>query len=530
MITARLFVYGSCLCALLLLIAQLASQTYLRAHERRLLVAMPTSKPAPPLLVAANSGASTLIRPSGTAAAASAVGPPTATPTYTSTTSDGYSAALAAATAAAGKSKQVGAACELAANNNGNASSSQANDEAADEQATTLDSNTNFNDYSNEFNHCDNWLNGNKLVPSSNHCHEPYLSDDELMFQCSSKISLKIPINLLIQLIATQLLIVLLIESQSLLGSWRKRALVAQQTRAHLLFQLDTSLAAGGGGGLEPQDAITNPIGPLTYALVWALIYLQATLAFWLLGRFVQLATLALASASSGKVAASKSSARPSSLAANGKHPYVVVEPRPPLLNNTHSAAAAQSSLGQANDVHVYNQQQQQRQYQAAGILAGAAAISPASSSSYGALTSASSNAMAAAAQQQQQQQPQLPPPPPQSIYLCNNNVGRCYSASSKALATTTTTTTSSLVAVCQSDAFRWILVHAMPAIASSVIVWLACDREAAWINASAYTLNGYFAQLAYWPLLVDACIGPLGSLLYSMPTVSECYNDSPSG
>lgn len=485
----RLFIYGSCLCALLLLIAQLGAQIYLRAHARRLLGAMPTKPPAP--LLIAHSGNNTLIRPhtdhhlaatcTNSAAALAGRspvvdqangGPPTATPTYTSTTSDGYSAALAAATAAAAKSK-------------GGVDGSEGDD---DEQAT-IDSTTNFNygpDYA-DYTMTNVWKDVNRHDHRSS---SPSSTNHKADSYCYN-ISLKVPINILIQMIAVQLLIVVLVESQSPLGSWRKQQQPTNTWRHHYSHQPSAARLNGGLFQIDEPTEALNPIGAITYTLVWALIYLQATLAFWLLDQFIQLALMA--TAASRGLSCNKQQRQQRHTQANDWH-----EPRP-LFGPTPSHP----------DCNVYGSATQQQQQQIA--------ISPASSSSYGALTTSASSS-----QQQQQQQQQS------AIYLCRNgqvNPARGYVSTTNSKRPMICKTSSLVVylsAVCRSEAFRWILVHAMPAIASTTIVWFASERGALWLNSSAYTLNGYLAQLAYWSLLLDASMGPLGALLYSLPTVSS--------
>ena len=258
------------------------------------------------------------------------------------------------------------------------------------------------------------------------------------------------PVHLIIKMLALELLLVFLIESQNFL---QRRPI------------------ASGLGGPEPLERL-NPTGPTTWLLVLALYYLVASLTFWLLAQLLQL---------NGQLASSTSAC----------------------------SSSARSDQQQRQQQQVYGPAGPLRPLAAANLYGQHASASPTSSFSSSPRALAAEASSAAALGRLEADSARL--------YLALNQTGTGPAPPERPRFAGRA---ECLRGLSQSRALCWGLVHLGPLLAAAGLGLLSLERAQS-INQLAYTSTSG-AQLALWPLLVDASWTlPLGLLLYALPAVS---------
>lgn len=285
---------------------------------------------------------------------------------------------------------------------------------------------------------------------------------------------LSVPVHLLVQLLALQLLLVLLVESQNYF-SWRP--LPAPST---------------------DQSGSFEPIGASTWLAVVALYYLIASITCWLAVRLAEL-NLSLSPlcpvvcqrmlGSRGEPTDAHSPASSSSLS---RAMLAEGSSEAPSLDDKSQAQYSSSATGNAistSSIYAANANQQRAHEAPPGRLQ--ASISPGSSFSS---STGDHNLhrhlhhLALANHGARLARPELEPV---SLGLLAARLARLA------------------------------LTHLLPVVLAALVGWLTAGR-AAKLNALLYTSQGGpMSQLAYWPLLVDASWPYLAGLIYYGPSVS---------
>lgn len=280
----------------------------------------------------------------------------------------------------------------------------------------------------------------------------------------TAPLSLKLPTHLLVQMLALQLLLVLLVESQNCL----QRAGFRAATPPYRQW---------------PDEAALPPVGTPTWLLVLALYYLTTALTCWLMGQLIRLnlsLSSSLSAASGARQRPLRSSASTSSSAASDK--------------------SAQSRAGQS-------------------------AVNPSAGSMY---TSARSNNVTCLAQSQLAQLNSSTSPTSSFSSINGHSIERQLALSRLEdsaqlygqLAAEGPRGRRALTRLLEERApAELLVVHALPLLATLTVAWLSAARSHA-LNALTYT-SSLGAQLAFWPLLVDASATPFSALLYYGPSVS---------
>lgn len=316
-----------------------------------------------------------------------------------------------------------------------------------------------------------------KLEPSAN------------QLRASRHRKLRVPAHLLVQLLAVQLLVVLLVESQNYF-------LRRSSARNLLLAEMH-----------EQPEVATEPIGAPTWTAVLALYYLIASITCWLAVKLtwlnLSLAPQCLRGACSRLLCAPL-----------GECPGAGLDQRSPVSSGSLSRAAlaADGSSG-APSLDGCD-----KQY---GIATNSSAGTPATGNAI------STSSIYAPNQQQQQQQAFQVGAGRSAAELqrLQSSISPSSSfASSSVLGDTNQRHSGRLGAGLRALASRLAhlsLVHLLPVLLAGLIGWLSSAR-AAKLNNQLYTSQASpMSQLACWPLLVDASWPYLAGLIYYGPSVS---------
>lgn len=284
--------------------------------------------------------------------------------------------------------------------------------------------------------------------------------------------SLVVPMKLVGQLLFLQLLVLLLVESQNYLA----RNLPLRQL---LSLQVSNFYGEPALVDTKAQEQL-NPIGWLTYLVVFGLYYLISTLTCWLLGQLLKL------NGCLGRQQRKLSG-----------HSNVVG----PADKQTYLAAAAAT----AHQGPLINNYQQQQHH---------SSTSPTSSSSYQSSSSAGQGEQASSALYQHHHHLQT-----KQVMLPAQLASRGASTSASQLDGDLW-----LTRMCLSQQVQWTLTNLAPLLISAAMLYLSCcwpDSLSQQINLQTYT-SSFGSQLAFWPLLVDSSWTlPMGLLLFLLPSVS---------
>lgn len=465
----KLAVYISCLISAALLTLHLLSVAYNRAHARRLLGSMPADPP-PPLLISSSqpSRPQQLLGSGGSRPMPPNMSSLETTPTYGSNmeTSATATATTTTATSDHYQQQQQQAKFQPAASSCFDLIGNVVDLQAIGAAASSLG-----------------------VINGGGGASCPTTSSSNQF-----KRQFQVPIHILVQLLALQLLVILLVESQNYIHDMGSAAANSQHVDPTTAWMPAAAAAL----------ASKNPIGPITWLLVLALYYLIGCLTFWLMGQLVKL-NLNLASLSLATQPPGCSSWWPN--------------------NNNRTGSSTSSSASSSSSST--NKQQQQQQHQLASIFAPSSISSTQSRDSptdstdgvkygggqtiYGAgqrtmnLYGGGHPSVFYGTTSGLQQQ---------SLANNNSNTNQGYSSSAGNLL-------GYLLNPSISKPIQLIVCHLCPCIFVTFIVWLSAPRVA-WFNSLTYTTS-FGLQFAYWPLLVDL-IGATtaqSTLLYYIPAVS---------
>lgn len=484
----RLIIYLSCLISAGLFTLHLAAAAYNRAQARRLLGAIPANPP-PPLLVSNSNGSAASVaqlhpmlagnqqqqqranqagQQQQQITASSANNSEHTSPTYGSSSLD-YSAALSA------------------------------------NRAKQLASNSSSTNYDHLF------LNQYQCVQKS---------------MAATKQQLSVPIHLVVQLLALQLIVILLVESQNYLQRMQNRR------SASLMMTFRQQQNGGGliyGPTNEQQqlDPTLDPIGLITWSFLLAFYYLIASIFGWLASQLLEINLDWLGDSSSSsnlvaiKAAGSKggqlrtSNSTNSSVASDKSAQYGVTS-----TSATNSTAFA-SSVNPAGSSSLYASGGNARHQLNANQLY---LVETGQASCYGqttldqhqhhlqqtghpfqSSTSPSSSLSSSAGEQHlsqlQHQRTSRQRISPRRAGFLRRLLGFNSKRASK------------------SNQLNKFLVHLFPILLTGFIGWLSASRSQI-INSLTYT-SSLGSQLAYWPLLADCSSSALSLLLYYLPAVS---------
>jgi len=346
---------------------------------------------------------------------------------------------------------------------------------------------------------------------------------------------LTVPIHLFGQLLALQLLLVLLVESQN----------YNQRTRppASQLFQPDLSLSFAPNPGADQL----RPIGAITWILVCLLYYLIAAFNCWLLAQLVELnvAIFEEETRQSGQMAAAASSY--SSSSSNGGSSGA--SDKSIQYGATNSTVLSSSANQVSSSIYGQRQQQQQmvvnanfygapsacygqaghnyggqRQHSVGGVPISAG---PQSSTSP---TSSFSSAGRQSADQQTalgrlEDSARLYGQPPVSLLSRQHQNQHQHQHQRKHRQRQSSPYASTLLERLldpwglQGPVLNSLVVHGLPLALVALVAWLSSGK-AQLLNSLLYTTT-FGAQLASWPLLVDSSYPTFSKLLYYGPIVS---------
>lgn len=481
----RLIIYLSCLISAALFTLHLAAAAYNRAQARRLLGAIPANPPPPLLVSNGGVGSAAQLHPmlaggslnhrsaTGQQQSSSTNNSEHTSPTYGSSSID-YSAALSAS-----RAKQ------LAANPSG-----------------------------------------------GGHFYDQLFAPSH--YQCLQKLAkqrLSVPIHLVVQLLALELLLVLLVESQNYLQRMQSRRGLA---------------AFRGYAGPVPEDPVLEPIGLVTWVLVLTLYYLVASVFTWLASQLLELNLDCFREARSAK---SRNQLRPSnstnsSVASDKSAQYGLT-----TATATSNSTAFASSLNPAGSGLYATSNRQLNANQLYLVETGqASCYGQTAAGQYNASlehqqafqssTSPSSSLSSSAGGDQHLGGPLDP------AHLHNQaHSGQQVANASRQLIGTTGNSRQRIASARRASLFERLigtgcsasqmnnyhqghrkplnrlLVHLTPVLLAGLIGWLSAGKSQS-MNALTFT-GSLSSQLACWPLLVDCSSSGLSVLLYYLPAVS---------
>lgn len=517
----RLIIYLSCLISAALFTLHLAAAAYNQAQARRLLGAIPANPP-PPLLVSNSNGSAAQLHPMLTGVA-------------TSTINRG--------------ANLIGQGGQQSSNNSEHTSPTYGS--SSIDYSAALDANR-----------------ARQLASSNpaNHFYDHLTMNHR--YQCVQKLvkqQLSVPIHLIVQLLALELIVILLVESQDYLQRMQatRRGMLLRQ---HQQQSLQSSLLYGSGvpASEHQGDPMLDPIGLITWTLMLTFYYLIASIFTWLMGQLLELNSDWLFHASNLK---SRTRLRPSnstnsSMASDKSIQYGVATA---TTNSTAFASSVNPAAGSlyagsrhlnANQLYLVETGQAScygqpaLQYSAATTATAAPNNgSLADQQPFQSSTSPSSSLSSAGQSVGEQHLSALNRLEADSARLYghhhhhhhNNNHNQQQQQPIRQLIMTTGSR--QRIASKQARFFERffgchstshniedtdnrrqtplnkLLVHLFPVLLSGLIAWLSIDKTQT-INSLLYT-SSLGSQLAYWPLLVDCSSSGLSLLLYYVPAVS---------
>lgn len=341
-----------------------------------------------------------------------------------------------------------------------------------------------------------------------------------------------VPLHLVAKLLALQLLLLVLIESQTIL---QQNVQLARRAFLQNSLLAPASLMAGPLADQQQQQqppAPLNPVGLVTWLTVFAFYYLALSLLCWLLAQLIQLngfLARKLAEAA-GPLKRARASYPPGQMTggsgaiyqaqnrygqcqllsgANGSAAAAAVNHQnrhqhqsgsSPTLSTFSSSLA--NELGPADHQRLYatnqRQQQQQQLFAAGHQKAGLEALYGARSCQHNGGAGSNSNNSNTTSNNTKTSNNT-------STSTSNNNNGnnnnnRNLYAPDRSKYRPGRRWRQRLTRLATSPRLNWALINVGPLLLAGALVWLAQERAQA-LNQLAYT-STYASQLAYWPLL----------------------------
>lgn len=497
----RLIICGSCLTSAILLAIYLMSSLYHRAHERRLLSAIP-SLPPPPLLVTSNSNNFNTLQQQPVATLRD----------LSNQLRDGNSnnhtnhqlPPFSMINSASSRRQVIDGQSTVdmrqrAANHHQLAADSSPTYSSSDYSATLANTKSKL----------EHEAFGGSLMQPSN----AVLAARTGACNSQNKIRpFQVPIKLIVHLFAIQLLVVLLVESQN----YPPRPMVDLHLRPDGSWDFRNQ-------SIRPVDQILPTIGLVTTCLVLALYYFVASFTCWLAAKLVglnlrlfRLNSLVTGSTKSihGYQLSSSSTSASSTSSTGGEGSDKLTQYGGATTTSTSTSPNAVATIYGG-----MRQQQQQHQvygngYGQNGQNGQPLGVSPTSSFDSSAAVTAAATAVE---QQRIYGRPHL-------AHLAGNSHLRHLSYSSNHHHKRGNHFTRILGSLCSLSSssttcsLLWTIENILPLAITSLIGWLSLKESQA-INALAY-VTSRSAQLNTWPLLVDCGSTGLAIILYYLPVV----------